>query len=108
MYELLFCNYNSIRFVNPRMLVFLFFLHLNNAFSVCLIRVKLRQIPCKTKVVALSNPRFLTPLSAVPLVALVGFGLYELGFPGVSFLLLHMCAGIPKIYVLVMEETLVD
>lgn len=29
--------------------------------------------------------RFLSPLSAVPLVALVGFGLYELGFPGVSF-----------------------
>ncbi|KAL6973280.1 Nucleobase-ascorbate transporter 6 [Sarracenia purpurea var. burkii] len=28
--------------------------------------------------------RFLTPLSAVPLVALVGFGLYELGFPGVA------------------------
>ncbi|KAK9113871.1 hypothetical protein Syun_020668 [Stephania yunnanensis] len=28
--------------------------------------------------------RFLTPLSAVPLVALAGFGLYELGFPGVA------------------------
>ncbi|KAI3976320.1 hypothetical protein MKX01_021862 [Papaver californicum] len=28
--------------------------------------------------------RFLSPLSAVPLVALSGFGLYELGFPGVS------------------------
>ncbi|KAH7866741.1 hypothetical protein Vadar_024342 [Vaccinium darrowii] len=28
--------------------------------------------------------RFLSPLSAVPLVALVGFGLYELGFPGVA------------------------
>ncbi|RZR82747.1 hypothetical protein BHM03_00009226, partial [Ensete ventricosum] len=27
--------------------------------------------------------RFLSPLSAVPLVALAGFGLYELGFPGV-------------------------
>ncbi|KAK4354303.1 hypothetical protein RND71_026497 [Anisodus tanguticus] len=26
--------------------------------------------------------RFLTPLSAVPLVSLVGFGLYEFGFPG--------------------------
>lgn len=33
--------------------------------------------------------RFLSPLSAVPLVALVGFGLFELGFPGVSLLLLH-------------------
>ena len=28
--------------------------------------------------------RFLSPLSAVPLVALSGFGLYELGFPVVS------------------------
>ncbi|KAJ0960398.1 hypothetical protein J5N97_001760 [Dioscorea zingiberensis] len=28
--------------------------------------------------------RFLSPLSAVPLVALAGFGLYELGFPGVA------------------------
>lgn len=28
--------------------------------------------------------RFLSPLSAVPLVSLVGFGLYEFGFPGVS------------------------
>lgn len=28
--------------------------------------------------------RFLSPLSAVPLVTLVGFGLYEFGFPGVS------------------------
>lgn len=28
--------------------------------------------------------RFLSPLSAVPLVALAGFGLYELGFPAVS------------------------
>jgi hypothetical protein len=36
--------------------------------------------------------RFLSPLSAVPLVALVGFGLYELGFPGVSFRLLHIHA----------------
>ena len=31
--------------------------------------------------------RFLSPLSSVPLVSLVGFGLYELGFPGVSLLL---------------------
>lgn len=30
--------------------------------------------------------RFLSPLSAAPLVGLVGFGLYELGFPGVSHL----------------------
>lgn len=29
--------------------------------------------------------RYLSPLSAVPLVALAGFGLYEFGFPGVSF-----------------------
>jgi nucleobase transporter 1/2 len=28
--------------------------------------------------------RYLSPLSAVPLVALAGFGLYELGFPGVA------------------------
>ncbi|KAM0936489.1 putative xanthine/uracil/vitamin C permease [Dioscorea sansibarensis] len=28
--------------------------------------------------------RFLSPMSAVPLVALAGFGLYELGFPGVA------------------------
>lgn len=28
--------------------------------------------------------RYLSPLSAVPLVALAGFGLYELGFPGVN------------------------
>ncbi|KAG2399136.1 Nucleobase-ascorbate transporter [Vigna angularis] len=28
--------------------------------------------------------RFLSPLSSVPLVSLVGFGLYELGFPGVA------------------------
>lgn len=27
--------------------------------------------------------RFLSPLSAVPLISLAGFGLYELGFPGV-------------------------
>lgn len=27
--------------------------------------------------------RILSPLSAVPLVALAGFGLYELGFPSV-------------------------
>lgn len=29
------------------------------------------------------NIRFLSPISVVPLVALSGFGLYELGFPGV-------------------------
>lgn len=28
--------------------------------------------------------RFLSPLAAVPLVALSGFGLYEFGFPGVT------------------------
>jgi hypothetical protein len=32
--------------------------------------------------------RFLSPLSAVPLVSLAGFGLYELGFPGVSIIML--------------------
>ncbi|XP_021320069.1 nucleobase-ascorbate transporter 6 isoform X1 [Sorghum bicolor] len=31
--------------------------------------------------------KFLSPLSAVPLVSLAGFGLYELGFPGVSVIL---------------------
>ena len=31
--------------------------------------------------------RFLSPLSVVPLVGMVGFGLYELGFPVVSVLL---------------------
>ncbi|KAI3440662.1 uncharacterized protein J3R85_003441 [Psidium guajava] len=42
--------------------------------------------------------RFLTPLSAVPLVALVGFGLYELGFPGVA-----KCVeiGLPELILLV-------
>ncbi|CAJ1968988.1 unnamed protein product [Sphenostylis stenocarpa] len=29
---------------------------------------------------------FLSPLSSVPLVSLVGFGLYELGFPGMLLL----------------------
>ncbi|KAG4932707.1 hypothetical protein JHK87_046709 [Glycine soja] len=33
--------------------------------------------------------RFLSPLSAVPLVSLVGFGLYELGFPGFVPHVLH-------------------
>jgi nucleobase transporter 1/2 len=32
--------------------------------------------------------RFLSPLSAAPLVGLVGYGLYELGFPGVSLFVL--------------------
>ena len=40
--------------------------------------------------------RFLSPLSAVPLVSLVGFGLYELGFPGVSTYL--NCLGSKLIY----------
>ncbi|KAL8140780.1 hypothetical protein V2J09_006801 [Rumex salicifolius] len=42
--------------------------------------------------------RFLTPLSAVPLVSLVGFGLYELGFPGVA-----KCVeiGLPELIILV-------
>ncbi|GLT72733.1 hypothetical protein SLA2020_446400 [Shorea laevis] len=42
--------------------------------------------------------RFLSPLSAVPLVALVGFGLYEFGFPGVA-----KCVeiGLPELIILV-------
>ncbi|PHT79707.1 Nucleobase-ascorbate transporter 6 [Capsicum annuum] len=42
--------------------------------------------------------RFLSPLSAVPLVSLVGFGLYELGFPGVA-----KCVeiGLPELVLLV-------
>uniref|UniRef100_M1BPF7 Permease I n=1 Tax=Solanum tuberosum TaxID=4113 RepID=M1BPF7_SOLTU len=42
--------------------------------------------------------RFLTPLSAVPLVSLVGFGLYEFGFPGVA-----KCVevGLPQLVLLV-------
>jgi len=34
------------------------------------------------------SSRFLSPLSAAPLVGLVGYGLYELGFPGVSLFVL--------------------
>uniref|UniRef100_A0A0V0IKY6 Putative nucleobase-ascorbate transporter 6-like n=1 Tax=Solanum chacoense TaxID=4108 RepID=A0A0V0IKY6_SOLCH len=42
--------------------------------------------------------RFLSPLSAVPLVTLVGFGLYEFGFPGVA-----KCVeiGLPELVLLV-------
>ncbi|KAE8124174.1 hypothetical protein FH972_019081 [Carpinus fangiana] len=42
--------------------------------------------------------RFLSPLSAVPLVALTGFGLYEFGFPGVA-----KCVeiGLPELIILV-------
>ncbi|XP_010254659.1 PREDICTED: nucleobase-ascorbate transporter 6-like [Nelumbo nucifera] len=42
--------------------------------------------------------RFISPLSAVPLVALAGFGLYELGFPGVA-----KCVeiGLPQLILLV-------
>ncbi|KAJ7961471.1 Nucleobase-ascorbate transporter 6 [Quillaja saponaria] len=42
--------------------------------------------------------RFLSPLSSVPLVALVGFGLYKLGFPGVA-----KCVeiGLPELVILV-------
>ncbi|THU57672.1 hypothetical protein C4D60_Mb03t05980 [Musa balbisiana] len=42
--------------------------------------------------------RFLSPLAVVPLVALAGFGLYELGFPGVA-----KCIeiGLPQIILLV-------
>ncbi|KAI7734477.1 hypothetical protein M8C21_030285 [Ambrosia artemisiifolia] len=43
--------------------------------------------------------RLLSPLSAVPLVALAGFGLYELGFPGVA-----RCVeiGLPQLIILVL------
>ncbi|KAI8564074.1 hypothetical protein RHMOL_Rhmol03G0154300 [Rhododendron molle] len=34
--------------------------------------------------------RCLSPFLAVPLVALVGFGLYEFGFPGVGVLILNL------------------
>ncbi|KAK0588298.1 hypothetical protein LWI29_037435 [Acer saccharum] len=42
--------------------------------------------------------RFLSPLSVVPLVSLVGFGLYEFGFPGVA-----KCVeiGLPQLIILV-------
>ncbi|KAK9747947.1 hypothetical protein RND81_02G025600 [Saponaria officinalis] len=42
--------------------------------------------------------RFLSPLSAVPLISLVGFGLYELGFPGVA-----KCVeiGLPELVILI-------
>ncbi|KAL6549378.1 Nucleobase-ascorbate transporter 6 [Orobanche minor] len=43
--------------------------------------------------------RFLSPLSAVPLVSLAGFGLYEFGFPGVA-----KCIeiGLPQLIILVL------
>lgn len=43
--------------------------------------------------------RFLSPISAVPLVALAGFGLYEFGFPGVA-----KCVeiGLPALVILVL------
>ncbi|KAL9253543.1 Nucleobase-ascorbate transporter 6-like protein [Drosera capensis] len=43
--------------------------------------------------------RFLSPLSAVPLVSLVGFGLYALGFPGVV-----KCVeiGLPQLVILIL------
>ncbi|KAL9254632.1 Nucleobase-ascorbate transporter 6-like protein [Drosera capensis] len=43
--------------------------------------------------------RFLSPLSAVPLVSLVGFGLYALGFPGVV-----KCVeiGLPQLIILIL------
>ncbi|KMT10523.1 hypothetical protein BVRB_5g116470 [Beta vulgaris subsp. vulgaris] len=42
--------------------------------------------------------RFLSPLSVVPLISLVGFGLYELGFPGVA-----KCVeiGLPELIILI-------
>ncbi|KAK6153327.1 hypothetical protein DH2020_012966 [Rehmannia glutinosa] len=47
--------------------------------------------------------RFLSPLSAVPLVALAGFGLYEFGFPGVA-----KCIeiGLPQLIILVLFSQL--
>uniref|UniRef100_A0A1D1XZB3 Nucleobase-ascorbate transporter 6 n=1 Tax=Anthurium amnicola TaxID=1678845 RepID=A0A1D1XZB3_9ARAE len=52
--------------------------------------------------------RFLSPLSAVPLVTLVGMGLYELGFPGVAkcieiglpqlLLLIFFCQYLPHVF----------
>lgn len=42
--------------------------------------------------------RFLSPLSAVPLVSLAGFGLYEFGFPGVSVFPLHLEWIVVKIF----------
>ncbi|RVW52781.1 Nucleobase-ascorbate transporter 6 [Vitis vinifera] len=43
--------------------------------------------------------RFLSPLSAVPLVSLAGFGLYEFGFPGVA-----KCVeiGLPQLIILIL------
>ncbi|KAH9617659.1 hypothetical protein KSS87_004724 [Heliosperma pusillum] len=42
--------------------------------------------------------RFLSPLSVVPLISMVGFGLYELGFPGVA-----KCVeiGLPELVILI-------
>ena len=39
---------------------------------------------------SLTLGRFLSPLAAVPLVSLAGFGLYELGFPGVRVIMLEI------------------
>lgn len=51
-----------------------------NALTSCLIRLE----PCSlTYLFSMVIIRFLSPLSVVPLVALVGFGLYQLGFPQV-------------------------
>ncbi|KAJ0106654.1 hypothetical protein Patl1_17982 [Pistacia atlantica] len=45
--------------------------------------------------------RFLSPLSVVPLVALVGFGLYEFGFPGVSLVAKCVEIGLPQLLLIV-------
>jgi hypothetical protein len=61
--------------------------------SVSVHRYTSKKESCKRDVLLLSCTRlmywfccrYLSPLSAAPLVALVGFGLYELGFPSVRF-----------------------
>jgi len=66
----------STEFMNQGTLAYhVALLHLSAIFVVCL---------GKLSSIFFIFCRFLSPLSAVPLVALVGFGLYELGFPGVS------------------------
>jgi nucleobase transporter 1/2 len=59
------------------------------ASSCCSVSAGLTAVAgCIISVCGLTIPqnfhRFLSPLSAAPLIALAGFGLYELGFPGVS------------------------
>lgn len=44
--------------------------------------------------------RLLSPLSAVPLVSLAGFGLYELGFPGVCIIIMLLIQYLPHCFFL--------